>query len=462
MAKDDYTALVATERFCAWTTATSARRGFTIQSRGEAVVPVRDAASEDSEESPAVRLPTFAEVVLENAGQINGEVVLGLTTDELLLKVVELPSVEDEDLAGMVELQADKLSPFPIEQMTVSHEVLSRTESSCTVLIAASPTRYIERLGAAFTDAGIKLERVDAAAMGWWRVLSTGSHVDVEGVRVLFVVDHHYLEMIVVRDGIPYIFRSYVTSDDAVFAEDVASEVALTLVALEIQSDGDFQPHLSAWSAEGEGDVVFAAIEKTCKRKLERADLKVLGECADGILQRHTEGVSLNLTPTSWLSARAAAALKKRLIGSTVAVLGVWCLSVAAVLGYLYYEQNALDKLVAERDVLNAPAMEVRALRRRVFMVEQYMNRDDSALECLRELVSMQPRGIELSSYDYSKKNNQIRVSGFGASVNDVYEFKTKLEASTLFCESKLTGPRKTTQGETFEVRMTLCKEDAS
>ena len=167
MAKDDYTALVATERFCAWTTATSARRGFTIQSRGEAVVPVRDAASEDSEESPAVRLPTFAEVVLENAGQINGEVVLGLTTDELLLKVVELPSVEDEDLAGMVELQADKLSPFPIEQMTVSHEVLSRTESSCTVLIAASPTRYIERLGAAFTDAGIKLERVDAAAMGW-------------------------------------------------------------------------------------------------------------------------------------------------------------------------------------------------------------------------------------------------------------------------------------------------------
>ncbi|MDE0840260.1 MAG: hypothetical protein OSB41_14575, partial [Kiritimatiellae bacterium] len=69
MAKDDYTALVANERFCAWTTATSARRGFTIQSRGEAMVPVRDAASEDSEESPAVRLPTFAEVVLENAHQ---------------------------------------------------------------------------------------------------------------------------------------------------------------------------------------------------------------------------------------------------------------------------------------------------------------------------------------------------------------------------------------------------------
>ena len=462
MAKDNTTALVASGHFMSWSTANRLRRGLSIQGRGEAVVPtILPDPETDADENVPVIATSFAEIIQENAGQIQGEAILGLTTDELLLKVIDFPAVEDADLAGMIELQADKFSPFPIDQMTVSHEILKRTETNCAVLIAAAPTRYIERLGDDFSQAGIRPVRVDAAVLGWWHLLNMKNKVDVEGTHFLFIIDRRYLETIVVRNGVPILFRSFLLSDDQDIAQDVAGEIALTRMGMEIQGQGG-APHMSAWVAEDAGAMELKAIESTCNCQIHISPLSELGEASDGILYRHGADGLLNLTPQSWHAARAAARQKKRLIGSSVAVLGVWCLGVAGLLGAVYYEQSKLDKLVMERDQLSEPALRVRTLRRRVYMVEQYMNRDDSALECLREVASLQPAGIELSSFSYRKRDGDLRISGFGTTVQQVYDFKTRLDASPLFCESELVGPRRSALGETFEVRMSICKGEQS
>ena len=440
-----------------WSTGNRMRRGLEVQGRGEAIVPAAVPNSDaDGEEQTPVIGPTFAEMVQDNASQIQGEGILGLTTDELLLKVIDFPAVENAELAGMIELQADKFSPFPIDQMTVSFEVLNRTDTNCSVLIAAAPTRYIERLGGDFALAGIKPVRVDAAVLGWWHMLKMKGKVDVEGTHFLFIVDRRYIETIVVHRGVPCLFRSFLLSEEKEIAQDLAGEISLTLMGMELQSEGG-PPRMSAWVDGSAGTLELQAIERLCECQINIAPLRELGEASDGILHRHAEDAVMDLTPQSWRSARSAARYKRRLILSSVAVLGVWCLCVAGVLGTLYFEQSQLGKIISERDQLAKPALHVRALRRRVYMVDQYMNREDSALECLREIASLQPEGIELSGFNYRKRDGDLRIAGFGKSVQQVYEFKTRLDASPLFCESELVGPRRSALGETFEVRMLIC-----
>jgi len=75
------------------------------------------------------------------------KVSVAIPLDRVLLRVVELPSTEMDELRGMVDLQVDKFSPFPVEQMSVSFESLSQTANSTRVLIAAVRREEIDNAG---------------------------------------------------------------------------------------------------------------------------------------------------------------------------------------------------------------------------------------------------------------------------------------------------------------------------
>jgi len=96
-------------------------------------------------------------------------------------------------------------------------------------------------------------------------------------------------------------------------------------------------------------------------------------------------------------------------------------------------------------------------MRRRVFMIKRYMDRSDSALECLREISALQPRGIDLTSFSY-RKGETLRISGEAETVDQVYSFKSKLEGSTLFVGAKLQGPRRDRKKrkEVFDIDLRL------
>jgi hypothetical protein len=128
------------------------------------------------------------------------------------------------------------------------------------------------------------------------------------------------------------------------------------------------------------------------------------------------------------------------MLAVAVTLVGLWGVAAMGVYGGLRYEESRLAALRAERERWRQPALDVRTLRRRVFMIERYNDFSRSSLECLREICLLQPAGVELTSFTY-RKDDSVKLSGRAANVGQVYDFKSKLDASALFGETTLTGP---------------------
>ena len=76
-----------------------------------------------------------------------GRVAVALPTDRTLLRVALLPSTDAAELRGMAELQTDKFSPFPVENVAAGAEVLEAAGSSSLVAMAV-----VIYLGGAFSE----------------------------------------------------------------------------------------------------------------------------------------------------------------------------------------------------------------------------------------------------------------------------------------------------------------------
>ena len=154
------------------------------------------------------------------------------------MRVVDLPTSDPAEMAGMVELQVDKFSPFPVEHMAVAFELLSQKETSSRVLIATVQREIVENLGAAFREAGILPHWIDVEVMGWWTLLKEQGELPETGRTVLLILDGNGAELIICEDGIPVVIRSLGTaagvSEDEFYAE-LADEIGYTLTTLEAE-----------------------------------------------------------------------------------------------------------------------------------------------------------------------------------------------------------------------------------
>jgi Tfp pilus assembly PilM family ATPase len=108
MAKDNIIGLAFRGDCVEWATLAPVREEFRTTATGS--VPVEGELDEG-------QIKALAGGLLTEAGGLNGHVVMGLPSEDMLLRVVTLPLVESDELRSMVRLQADKFSPFTVESM---------------------------------------------------------------------------------------------------------------------------------------------------------------------------------------------------------------------------------------------------------------------------------------------------------------------------------------------------------
>jgi len=116
VAKDQVAGVVLSGQTLAWTTGRRGRGGVAAAEHGHTVVSDADVESADD----------LAIDLAQGGAHLNGQVVLGVATEALLMRVVRLPMLDDEDeLLDMVDLQVDKFWPFSSDDVVVGHEAQS-------------------------------------------------------------------------------------------------------------------------------------------------------------------------------------------------------------------------------------------------------------------------------------------------------------------------------------------------
>lgn len=383
---------------------------------------------------------------------VRSPVTIGLASDQVLLRVVSLPAQDPQELAGMVQLQVDKFSPFPLETLVVSHEVLQAGADASTVLIGAAKEEVVDALGKTLASAGLAPRRVDVAVLGWWRLLKDAGAVKEKGRQILLLLHEGAGDLIVAQNGYPVLMRTLPAGDAA---EELVQELGFALMSLDMEYGSQGAAPIAVWHRAKEPHALLALLRQTFSAEVEAKTIASLPTLAEGLARRAADGRSLDLSPASWRAAAAGARHRRRMLAVAAAGAGVWLLSVGVLLGGLQIEKLRLARLQSELQTLQEPAMAVRETRRRVEMVRRYTHQQDSALECLREICARQTPGIQLTSFTY-KKDGGVKLSGTAGNVEQVYNFKKGLDEAPLFSSLKLQGPQERGGKQVFDVDMKL------
>jgi hypothetical protein len=464
MATSDISGILVTAKTIEWTTIRSGKDGLQVAGSGLIDLAVRKKEPVGEAAQAGAAVPETPEAEPKNDfSAIKGQVTVGIASDNLLLRTVSLPLVEADELAGMVQLQVDKFSPFPIDTMVVSHEVLEKRSDSCLVLIAAVKQELVEEIGRTLKSGGLVPHRVDAAVLGCWRLLRDAGYAAHKGRELMFLLRGQQAELMALQDGIPIVFRSLGSGegmDQAEFADDVAQAASQTMMSLELEHGAAGRFTISVWHTGDAPKFVAEGITSSCGGgEIAFKSLDSLPHVSEGLARRAAEQTEtkLDLTPSAWRESERSRAFKSKALMGVASVAGLWLVFMLWAFGGLYVQDWRLAALKAEKTALDKPAMEVRNIKERVRLISRYMDRSKSSLECIRMISTLQPYGINLVSFTY-RKGEGVKISGDAESANLVYDFKNKLDGCGFFTGSSLDGPRLDPRRgrETFDIDLKM------
>ena len=375
--------------------------------------------------------------------QFKGRLSVALPADRVLMRVALLPSTDPEELRGMVELQADKFSPFPVETISLGAEVLDASETSSLLTMAVVPRDGVDAAGHPFQEAGAPPDVVDVELLGWWWSLRHGGHVPSHGSQIVLRSEEASLHMLVVRDGKPLLFRTLTppgaeAAGGGEWVGECAEEMSYSLTALETEWGGAGSLTLHVFHAAGTGVGWAEPLREALGLEaLFPHALEELATASEGIARRlvaPARPLAMDLAPEEWRTADLERRTRRKLLRSATVFLAVWLLAIGVFLTLLNIQRGRLARLQAKVEAMEGPAREVRRLRAKGLELAQYADRTRSVLECLRVVSETMPGGMDLNQFAYYK-GNKLELRGDADASEKVYSFIQTLEQTGLFTE---------------------------
>jgi len=421
------------------------------------------------EEIDSFLSPDFGEALKKICGHIKGQVCVAVPSDRALMRVADLPTTDPDEMAGMAELQVDKFSPFPVEQVGVSFEQLSVKGETTRVLIGSVQNEIIEGIGNAFRTVGLLPHWIDIEVMAWWWILKQQGEIPEDSARVTLIVDESGAELIISDKGVPLVVRSLGTAfgvSREEYLSEVADEVGYSLTTLEADRGLASNMEIVLWYREDEAEssddtppkisvhnnapkagnlyaVFMARLGEVCELSIRSRNIDDLPPLSEGLARRTLErkGQVLDLTPPSWHSEEQAHQTRKTLLIASIVFLTLWLSGLAVFLGGLGVEKKKLAEMKTQVDAVEGPAEEVRMLKEKIDSFQAYADRSHSVLETLREITILLPANIDLTSFNY-RKAGSVSVRGIAARPDPIYDFFQGLEQSDFFIKVKPGGVR--------------------
>jgi len=407
---------------------------------------LNDALPTPVSDEPSETMP-LPDALAEN---LKGDITVALRTSELLMRTMEFPTADAGEIADMVGFQIDKISPFPIDQLAVAHEIVKQGEDRAWVLMAAAKRECVDAIGDAFQNKGVHIHSIDARVLGWLQLLRDDGHLTASGCEILLIDDQLDLSLTILFDGMPIAFRSLPEQlNDMNVVDDLAYEISYTLATLDTEHNLPEATAIHFWS----NDPVPAALRTKLAEKtgleILHSDLGELPPLSEGIIRRTLMADSrIEFIPSEWIEHQKRKKLIRRFSRISAGIAAVWVVTLLVFIGIYKTRTHQLEKVQARADAIAPAAKQAKENQEQLRRLTAFTDRSDSALECLREITRMlPPSDIEFVSYNY-KKGKGVTLRGTAAADDTVYSFFKTLTDSGLFTGLKNQSVNtKTTKG---------------
>ncbi|WP_322607661.1 PilN domain-containing protein [Pontiella agarivorans] len=415
-------------------------------------------ASEDLETND---FPNFAD-------NFKGEVTVAVQASALLMRTMDFPSTDPQEVADMVGFQIDKISPFPIDLLAVSHEMLSVGADTSRVLMSAVRREQINHIGEVFEKHGIRIHSIDARVLGWLNLLQHEKRLTGNECEIIVIDDGIDLVLAVLHNGQPLTFRPLAGSlNDPEIPAELAYEFSYTLTTLDAEYDLPAPENIHFWTLEHLPPVFVSELSEKTGVTIENSTLAELPPLSEGILRRTLSAEPhIELIPAEWLEQEKNRKMRKQFAILTGSIAAVWLSILLIFLSVFKIRDMKLASVQKEAAAIAPLAAQAAQNKNKLEKLKAASDRTYSSLECLREATRLLPAGdIEFVSYNYSKDKG-VTLRGTGRDKSIITDFYTTLNKSDLFDGVRNESvTEKTTKGvrrAVFSVTLPLSRKEES
>ncbi|MBN2686335.1 MAG: hypothetical protein JXR40_13725 [Pontiellaceae bacterium] len=369
---------------------------------------------------------------------MEGDITASIRTSELIMRTIEVPSSDPDEIASMVNFQIDKIAPYPMDQMAISHEILRKTENGALVLMAAAKRTCIDAIGETFKKQDIHIHSIDARILGWLQLMKKGGHIIENGCQILVVKDGIDFALAVLLDAIPLSIHSLDTAvNNDNLCEALAEEIKYTLVALDAEHDLPAPASIDFWSVTELPSSTTACLKEKVGLRPNLYSLTELPPLSEGIAERSRDIVNrIELIPTEWIEHEKNKRLKKQIITASSVIAGIWICALAVTITLFKIRDGEFTALKAEEREYAQKASIARQNKQKLEKLKAKMDKKNSALEGMREIVDLWPGEGEINDFtrfNYEKKKGEVQVRGSTENGALIDTFFNNLTRSELF-----------------------------
>jgi hypothetical protein len=402
------------------------RRTYAAPPPSAVAAVAADAVAKD--ETAAAAVQDSDRIAFDQAvAATGGAVTLGLPASRLLVKILRLPAATRGDLESVVALQMAKYAPFSGDHLTVSGEVVAETEEELTVFAAVLPHAAVEQLDPWLQGAGLRVERVDALLLGWWRAACAVLADDPVPVRRVFLACVANEWDLLIADGKrPVLVRGLGALADP---QALAIEITLSLLNAEVESGAAPVEEVVFFNTEPLDAALTEAIRQAVDVRVRHLPPPQPDADLHGLAVRDAEAspLLLNLLPALWRARNTAADSKKRFLRGAIMGTVLWLLLAGGLFGAPRLMQQRVADVKRALAANEATFQTVQNIRTRADLIESYTDRSDSILEAMRTVADRMPPGVELTMLVY-KRRVEVKLTGETSDQALAYQFKDAIE----------------------------------
>ena len=405
------------------------------------------------------------------------------------VRLFSLPSIDAKEIRDIVELQAEKHTPYAKDEILMDFKVIERDRAGYSkVLLVIAHQDVVHRAVQLVQRFGWMLERVGCELEGlvsWFR-LAKRNAVGGPGVSLVVDVDGHTTMLVVIQNGQTQFQRSLDTGveqlerDPAQAGTRLLGELQRSVEALEVEGiTGKVQEliltgaveRLEALKAQLEqglgvpvslvspwqGCEISDAVRETLAHLPDVSFASLLGLCAD-------HG-TIDLTPQATKLGQAFEERAKALVLLGVQFMGALLLACFLLMSRDYKAKQYYRTLQQLHEAVAPEAVRIEQGLQQLEFVEEQLRHRGELLRVVDALVKISPPEVEWRSVTFTKGESVV-LNGTSDQLPNVYEFAAGVTASPLFDDAETRRITKRREGEKdvtdFELRCPLTGPDTA
>ncbi len=409
--------------------------------------------------------------MLHSNGFNRENVILGLSRDQVVVHVIELPSEVEENLDQVVQFQAAKLDPSEEESSCYDYVVLSRNEKEGNLLlqIVMVPQTAVDRLLQLFRELNLYPAAIRASSLGLHQLLKIHQRGFGDLPDLFLTIEPDSIEIVLANGPgqcLPH-HRQLIPGEEPSL-DLLQAELDAFLSRLPIEAEACGKIYLLGSKGE---DFVEPLLERYGDTELLSRGLKVKAPPPDGdpsVEFMHALGLAVSGLTRSNYSSFNLIPRNKRLLGQraswipTLALAGLLVLMLVLVGTRSFFQQrqllDALDREVTQLQPQVEEAIQSRqraeAATQKAAELHAMMAGRQRVLELLRELTEIVPENVYLQNLIIQRE--KVTLTGYSdgeASGLLPILFNSDLIANA---ESRYITTERTTGKQKFNFELTL------